>query len=240
MKKSKTALLFTSIFAAAVNMNGCGVYGPPETFDPRWNIAQPEYGAPYYVEPTMAVEQTEMDWYQLTERRYAVLRIVSTPEAPLEGEPVPENAIYGVELLSFYTGDGMDLSEVTRVSLRWKNRYLLSEGDVVFAELGEAVQEGDALCCEMKYDALGPVYTRFAENQLSISDKFKLQEIYGYLCDFNGHNEWSVKVNQTGVVNEITGEPVYFADGMTVEEAALFFTALQKAQEANENASGNE
>ncbi len=234
MKKSKTALLFTSIFAAAVNMNGCGVYGPPETFDPSQNIAQPEYGAPYYMEPT------EMSWYQLTKSRYGVLRVVSVPEALSEGDTVPENAIYSVEMLSFYAGDGTDLSEVTKILLRWKNRSLLSVGDVVFAELGEVVQEGDALCCEMKYDALGPVHTLFVDNRLRISEKFKLQESYAYLYDFNSYNEWNYAVNQTGIVNESTGEPVYFADGMTVEDAALFFAALEQAREENENASENE
>ena len=60
------------------------------------------------------------------------------------------------------------------------------------------------------------------------------------MCDFNGHNEWSVKVNQTGVVSETTGEPVCFADGMTVEDTALFFAALEKAHKENENPSENE
>ncbi len=29
MKKSKKVLLVASVFAVAMNMNGCGVYGPP-------------------------------------------------------------------------------------------------------------------------------------------------------------------------------------------------------------------
>lgn len=227
MKKSRNVLLATSIFAVAVNMNGCGVYGPPE-FDPSLNIAQPEYGAPYYVEPT------EMSWYKLTESRYAVLRVLSVPAKLSEGETVPENAIYGVELLSFYAGDGVDLSSAFNVSLRWKNRYLFSEGDVIFVELGEEVQEGEMLWYEVKYDALGPVYTRFADNRLVLSDKFKLQPSYAYLYDFNCYNEWNYKVNHTGVLSETTGEPVGFADGMTVEDAALFFEAIEKAQKEYE------
>lgn len=227
MKKSRNVLLATSIFAVAVNMNGCGVYGPPE-FDPSQNIAQPEYGAPYYVEPT------EMSWYKLTESRYAVLRVLSVPAKLSEGETVPENAVYGVELLSFYSGDGVDLSSVSNVSLRWKNRYLFSEGDVIFVELGEEVQEGETLRYEVKYDALGPIYTRFADNRLVLSDKFKLQPSYAYLYDFNCYNEWNYKVNQAGVLSETTGEPVCFADGMTVEDAALFFEAIEKAQKEYE------
>lgn len=227
MKKSRNVLLATSIFAVAVNMNGCGVYGPPE-FDPSQNIAQPEYGAPYYVEPT------EMSWYKLTESRYAVLRVLSVPAKLSEGETVPENAVYGVELLSFYSGDGVDLSSVSNVSLRWKNRYLFSEGDVIFVELGEEVQEDEMLRYEVKYDALGPVYTRFADNRLVLLDKFKLQPSYAYLYDFNCYNEWNYKVNHTGVLSETTGVPVCFADGMTVEDAALFFEAIEKAQKEYE------
>lgn len=241
MKKSKTVLLATSIFAVAVNMNGCGVYGPPEEFDPRWNIAQPEYGAPYYYEePTATVAPAEMDWYKLTENRYAVLRVVSVPENLPNEETTPENAFYGVELLSFYAGDGMDLRGVSKVSLRSMNQNLFSEGDVVFVELGEGVQEGENLRYEVKYDAFGPVYVRFAENQLELTDRFKLHECYAYLYDFNCYTEWNYTVNKTGVVNETTGEPVYFVDGMTVEDVALFFTAIEKAKEECESTSDNE
>ena len=225
MKKSKNLLLATSLFAAAVNMNGCGVYGPPDNFDPSLNIAQPEYGAPYYVEPA------EMSWYKLTESRYAVLRITSVPAKLSEGETAPDNGVYGVELLSFYAGDGTDLSGVSGISLLWKHRYLFSEGDVIFAELGEGGQEGETLVYEVNYDALGPVYTRFEEEQLKLSDKFKLQEIYTYLYDFNSYNDWNCAVNQTGVFSETTGKPVCFADGMSVEDAALFFEAIKRAQE---------
>jgi len=225
MKKNKTVLLATSLFAAAVNINGCGVYGPPDNFDPSLNIAQPEYGAPYYVEPT------EMSWYKLTERRYAVLRITSIPAKLSEGETAPDNAVYGVELLSFYAGDGTDLSGISGISLRSKNRNLFSEGDVIFAELGEGRQEGETLLYEVNYDAFGPVYTRFEDEQLKISDKFKLQESYTYLYDFNSYNDWNCAVNQTGVLSETTGKPVCFADGMPVEDAALFFMAIEKAQE---------
>lgn len=235
MKKSKTVLLATSIFAVAVNMNGCGVYGPPETFDPSLNIAQPEYGAPYYYEePTATVAQPEAGWYKLTESRYAVLRVVSVPQEVPEGEETPENAVYGVELLSFYAGDGMDLSEASKISLRWMNRNLFSEGDVVFVELGEGVPEGETLRYDVKYDALGPVYTRFADNRLELSDRFKLHESYAYLYDFNGYIEWNYKVNQTGA-EETAAEPVYFKDGMTVEDVAVFFDAIAEAKEANED-----
>lgn len=233
MKKSKTVLLATSIFAVAVNMNGCGVYGPPE-FDPSRNILQPEYGAPYYVEPMITVAPTELDWYKLTKSRYAVLRITSVPAKLSEGETAPDNGVYGVELLSFYAGDSTDLSGVSGISLRWKHRYLFSEGDVIFAELGEGVQEGELFLYEVNYDALGPVYARFSENQLELSDKFKLHDCYAYLYDFNCYTEWNYVVNQTEVVNETSGEPVYFVDGMPVEDAALFFEAIKKAQEAYE------
>ena len=106
-------------------------------------------------------------------------------------------------------------------------------------ELGEGVQEGGNLRYAVNYDALGPVYARFSENQLELTDKFKLHDCYAYLYDFNCYTEWNDAVNHTGVVNETTGEPVYFADGMTVEDAELFFTAIEKAQEEYENASGN-
>lgn len=233
MKKSKTVLLATSIFAVAVNMNGCGVYGPPE-FDPSRNILQPEYGAPYYVEPMITVAPTELDWYKLTKSRYAVFRVVSVPTEHPNEEMTPENAVYGVELLSFYAGDGTDLSGVSGISLLWKHRYLFSEGDVIFAELGEGIQEGETLRYEVKYDAFGPVYARFTDEKLELTDRFKLHDCYAYLYDFNGYTEWNYAVNQTGVMNETSGEPVYFVDGMMVEDAALFFAAIKKAQEAYE------
>ena len=87
---------------------------------------------------------------------------------------------------------------------------------------------------EVNYDALGPVYTRFEEEQLKLSDKFKLQESYTYLYDFNSYNDWNCAVNQAGVLSETTGKPVCFADGMPVEDAVLFFEAIKKAQEAYE------
>lgn len=233
MKKSKTVLLATSIFAVAVNMNGCGVYGPPE-FDPSRNILQPEYGAPYYVEPMSTVAPTELDWYKLTKSRYAVLRITSVPAKLSEGETAPDNAVYGVELLSFYAGDGVDLSEVSNISLRSMNRDLFFEEDVIFAELGEGIQEGETLRYEVKYDAFGPVYARFTDEKLELTDRFKLHDCYAYLYDFNGYTEWNYAVNQTGVLSETTGKPVCFADGMPVEDAALFFEAIKKAQEAYE------
>jgi len=234
MKKSKTVLLATSLFAAAVNINGCGVYGPPEIFDPSLNIAQPEYGAPYYVEPTVTVAPVEMDWYKLTKSRYGVLRVVSVPEELTEGETVPENAIYGVELLSFYAGDGVGLSGVSQVFLRWEDRHLFALDDVIFVEFGDEVQEDGALLYEVKYDTLGPVYNRFIDGKLVIWSEFKKHESYKYFVDFNGYIEWNYLVNQSGAADETTGEPVYFADGMTVEDAALFFTSIEKAKEAYE------
>ena len=237
MKKSKTALLFTSIFAAAVNMNGCGVYGPPE-FDPSQNIAQPEYGAPYYMEPTMAVTTTEMDW--LRENRYAVFRVVSVPEVLPEEEEIPEYVICGVELLSCYAGNDENLSKLSRISFRGEDLHLFDEGNVIFAELGEGVPEDETFCYEVKYDVYGPVMNRFIDRKLVVWEEFRNHESYKCFLDFNGYTEWNYLVNQTGIVNESTGEPVYFTDGMTVEDTALFFAALEKAHKENENPSENE
>ena len=77
MKKSKKILVTASLVSTAMVVGGCrflpwmnenaAVYGPPpEEYDPRWNMEQPEYGVPYYepyisAEPTMSTELTEQE-----------------------------------------------------------------------------------------------------------------------------------------------------------------------------------
>lgn len=229
MRKGTKFLVTASVFAVAMNMNGCGAYGPPEEFDPRWNIAEPAYGVPYYYEDPMAtVEPTEAGWYKLTQRTFAVLRIISVPQEVSEGEE-PENAVYGVEMLSFYDGNEADLSNLSGISLRFEDRFLFSERDTLFVELGTALQENDGLLYQVKYDAIGPVYTRFVGDALELSDELKEHECYEYLYDFNAYIEWNYKVNRAGAEDTVA-EPVYFEDGMTVENAAVFFDEIAEAK----------
>lgn len=230
MRKKTKFLVTASVFAAAMNMNGCGAYGPPEEFDPRWNMEEPAYGVPYYYEdPTVTVAPTEAGWYRLTQRSFAVLRIVSVPQEVPEGEEAPSDAVFGVEMLSFYDANGTDLSNLSEISLRFEDRFLFSEGDTLFVELGTALRENDGLLYQVQYDAIGPVYTRFAGDVLEISEELKEHECYEYLYDFNAYIEWNYKVNRAGA-DDVIAEPVYFEDGMTVENAAVFFTEIAEAK----------
>jgi len=233
MKKRTKFLVTASMFAMTMNMNGCGAYGPPEEFAPWRNMDQPAYGVPYYYEePTATISPMESGWYKLTQRTFAVLRIVSVPQEISEGEE-PENAVYGIEMLSFYDGNGTDLSKMSGVSLRFEDCYLFNEGDVLFVELGAMLQEGNEEIYQVQYEANRPVYTWFEYDgevyHLKIKQGFKQQVFYEYLYDFNAYTEWNYKVNQYGGTDTLT-EPVYFEDGMTVEEAALFFEAITKAK----------
>ncbi len=244
MRKRTKFLVTASMFAVAMNMNGCGAYGPPEEFEPWRNMEQPAYGVPYYYEePTATVAPTEAGWYKLTKGTFAVLRIVSVPQAVPEGEEAPADAVYGVEMLSFYDGNGVDLSNVSGISLRFEDRYLFSEGEVLFVELEAAVQENDGVIYPVHYEKDRPVCTWFVSDGetegLEIIQCFEQQRCYDYLYEFNAYTEWNYKVNQAGA-EDTTAEPVYFADGLTVEEAALFFDAITKAKEEYEGAPENE
>jgi len=233
MRKRTRFFVTASMFAMAMNMNGCGVYGPPEEFAPWQNMEQTAYGVPYYYEePTATVSPLESGWYKLTQRTFAVLRIVSVPQEIPDGEEI-ENVVYGIEMLSFYDTKERDLSQLSKISLKVKDRYLFSEGDVLFAELGTTLQVGDEAVYQIQYAKDRPVYTGFEhdgeEYRLKISSGFMQQVFYEYLYDFNAYTEWNYKVNQVGR-KDTAGEPAYFEDGMTVEEAALFFDAIKKAK----------
>lgn len=233
MRKRTRFFVTASMFAMAMNMNGCGVYGPPEEFAPWQNMEQPAYGVPYYYEePTATVSPQESGWYKLTQRTFAVFRIVSVPQEITEGEE-KENVVCGIEMLSFYDTKERDLSQLSKIALKVKDRYLFSEGDVLFAELGTTLQVGDEAVYQVQYAKDRPVYTGFEhdgeEYRLKISSGFMQQVFYEYLYDFNAYTEWNYKVNQVGR-KDTAGEPAYFEDGMTVEEAALFFDAIKKAK----------
>ena len=244
MRKRSKFLVTASIFAVAMNMNGCGAYGPPDEFDPWWNIAEPAYGVPYYYEePTATIAPTESGWYKLTQRAFAVLRIVSVPQKVQEEEETPADAVYGIEMLNFYDGNGADLCKMTGISLRFKDRYLFSEGDVLLVELGANLQEGDEGIYQVQYEKDRPVHTWFEYDgeayHLEILQGFKRQTLYDYLYDFNAYTEWNYKVNQREGSEDSLTEPVYFEDGMTIEEAAVFFDAITKAKEEYETAKEN-
>ncbi|MGN0688303.1 MAG: hypothetical protein ACI4KA_09380 [Oscillospiraceae bacterium] len=70
MKKPRRIIAAAAFFAAVLNINGCGVYGPPEEenhpFDPGANYEQNVYGPPpsQYItdgtdETSETAEQTE-------------------------------------------------------------------------------------------------------------------------------------------------------------------------------------
>lgn len=236
MRKRAKFLVTASMFAVAMNMNGCGAYGPPEEFEPWRNMEQPAYGVPYYYEePAVTVAPTEAGWYRLTKRTFAVLRIVSVPQEVPEGEETPTDAVYGIEMLTFYDGNGADLSNVFGISLRFEDRYLFSEGEVLFVELGAAVQEDEEAIYQVQYEKDRPVFTWFESDgeteYLEIIQGFKEQECYDHLYDFNAYTEWNYKVNQAGASEDTATEPVYFEDGLTVEGAKLYFDAIAEAKE---------
>lgn len=62
MKASKKLAAAALMFAATLNMNGCGVYGPPPeddiSFDPEVNIEQNVYGPPPDNTPYIAQFET--------------------------------------------------------------------------------------------------------------------------------------------------------------------------------------
>ena len=168
MRKGAKYLMTASMFAVVMNMNGCGAYGPPsEFFEPGWNMEQPAYGVPYYeVTPMPTTAPTEAEWYKLTKRNYAVIRITSVPEPVQDGKDAVQNVIYGIEVLAFYAADGADLSTVTMLSVPKKDSLVFDEGDIVFAELGQGIQQDDALIYPLIYDAYGPVYSGFSDGKL--------------------------------------------------------------------------
>lgn len=238
MRKGTKFLMTASMFAVMMNMNGCGAYGPPpEEFEPGWNMVQPAYGVPYdYEVPTASmIHPTEMDWYKLTKRRYAVIRLISVPKEEFEkGEP-SEHVICNAEVLSYYDGEGADLSTVSMISLRREDLYLFSDGDVLFAELGPKRQEDDKVWYMLRYyGAEGPIYTPFTENQLILTQEFKTHEGYNWLWNYNAMIEWNRKEVEAGREAEFKHESPYFEEGVTTEDVAIILDNLKAAKEEYE------
>lgn len=247
MKKSKKLLVTASLVSTAMVVGGCrflpwansnaSVYGPPpEEYDPRWNMEQPEYGVPYY-EPYVTPEPpaaTERDWYKLTKGHYAVIRIVSVPKETQEGDGTETDALCGIEVLSFYDAEGEDLSGISMLAVPQEDLSLFSEGDVLFVEPGSKVIEGDNVWWRLKYAGEVPVYTPFIDNRLDITPEFERLELYDWFWDYGAMIEWNQKEAEAGREAEFQHESPYFEDGVTTEDVAVIFECLKLAKEQYE------
>lgn len=253
MKKGKKLLVTASVVSTAMIVGGCrflpwansnaAVYGPPpDDYDPRWNIAQPAYGVPYY-EPDITSEPiapTEQDWYKLTKGCYAVLRILSVPSEEVKENDATAEVRCGVEVLSFYDADGEDLSGISMLSVRPEDLRLFSEGDVLFAELGAKAQEDGNAWCQLGYEWGIPVYAWFTENHLDWSSEFEELTLYDWFWDYNAMIEWNRKEVEFGREAEFQHESPYFEVGATTEDVAVIFECLRLAKEQYEGVTETE
>ncbi len=248
MKKTgKKVLVTATLVSAAVTVGGCRflpwansnacVYGPPpEEYDPRWNMEQPEYGVPYY-EPYVTPEPIvpmEQDWYKLTKGYYAVIRMVSVPCQETEQENSAADALCGIEVLSFYNAAGEDLSGISMLAVSQEDLSLFSENAVMFVELGSKVIEGDNIWWRLKYDEDVPVYTPFMDNRLTVTPEFEQLALYDWFWNYDAMIEWNQKEVEFGREAEFKHESPYFEDGATTEDIAVIFECLRLAKEQYE------
>lgn len=224
MKKSKTVLLATSIFTVAMNMNGCGVYGPPpEGYDDMLPTVAP-------VVENLHVIAEPPDWFFSAMGQYAVVRLLSVAKEENGADGQTGDVRCEIEVLSIYN-PRMDLGIPSEIIIPGEDSSSFSVGDVLFVELGPIKWTGEAYTeCRLVEEENGAVFTPFADNCLVLTEAFTKSTFYESLTVYNDGIEGYRLSLEKGedFFMEFGSQP--FEEGMTTEEAATFFEEFQKAK----------
>ncbi|MBQ3028045.1 MAG: hypothetical protein IJD26_03125 [Lachnospiraceae bacterium] len=224
MRKKTKFLVTASVFAAAMNMNGCGAYGPP-----------PEGYDDILPTVTTAVENFQIiaeppDWYFSAMGQYAVVRLLSVEETKTEDDTQTEALLCGIEILSIYN-PRLDLGLPSELIIPGKDVSSFSVGDVLFVELGPMKWTGEAYTAsELIETENGVVLTPFADNRLVLTEEFTKSFFYESLAWYNEDvHEYRLSVEK--------GEDFFmefgnqsFEEGMTTEETETFFREFEQAK----------
>lgn len=228
MRKGTKMLVTASVFAVAMNANAC-MYGPPEgyTYIPPTKTPVVELH-----QPTSEAVETPVEpatWYMVTMGRYAVIRMLSVPGVDNLSDKQNEDVVCGIEVLSAYNVEE-NLNTISEILIPAKDSSFVSEGDVLFVELGRMehidgeniyrIADGDSGAVFAPYEGERLVFTKRFMGNVS----YELLECYNR--EIRGY-QWAME----------KGEEYYmpfefrpFEEGMTTEETALFFEDLKKAK----------
>lgn len=224
MRKNKTVLLVGSIFAVAVNMNGCGVYGPP----PEEFVNLQPTVAP--VVENLHVIAEPPDWYFSAMGQYAVVRLLSVEESKPVSEGQTGEVLCKIESLSIYN-PRLDLGIPSELIIPGEEVSSFSVGDVLFVELGPIEWDGEAYSmCRVTEGEKGAVYSPFTNDGLVLTEALKKSSFYESLTVYNNGIEGYRLSLEKGedFFMEFGSQP--FEEGMTTEETATFFEEFQKAK----------
>ncbi len=224
MRKGTKLLVTASVFAVAMNMNGCGVYGPPpEDYDDILPTA------------TTAVENVHIiaeppDWYFSAMGQYAVVRLLSVEETKTEDDTQTQALLCEIEILSIYN-PRLDLGLPSELIIPGKDVSSFSIGDVLFVKLGPMKWTGEAYTAsELIETENGVVLTPFVDNRLVLTEEFTKSFFYESLAWYNEDvHEYRLSVEKgEDFFMEFGTQP--FEEGMTTEETEIFFREFEQAK----------
>lgn len=224
MKKATKILVTVSVFSAAINMNGCGVYGPPpEGFDSVPPTATP-------VIENVRVIAEPPDWYFSAMGQYAVVRLLSVAEEESVPDGQSGNVVCGIEILSIYN-PRLDLGLPSIIKIPGEDSASFAEGDVLFVELGPVKYDGEAYStCSLRVGEKGAIFAPFTDNRLVLTPALSTSMFYSSLSVYNDQiQEYRLK-SEKGEAYFMEFGTQLFEEGMTTEQVETFFQEFQKAK----------